>query len=201
MSNSFTNFKVDTAGLKFQFNNNERQSSLKLTIPKVFKDGKGAPAVYYIRLYPKEAFDSNDNPNTITFISYYAYATYIYKIFGTSEEPEIITTTIENFPEDKPYIVTIVAVTTEEEKEEIFAYPPIIDPYKKEGQNKTEDDDKTYIIILIVSISLVVIILGIIAYFIMRMMKQKKSLEEEISKANRLVSSFSVGPNQEPSIE
>ena len=201
VSNSFTNFKVDTAGLQFQFNNNERQSSLKLTIPKVFKDGKGAPAVYYIRLYPKEAFDSNDNPNTITFISYYAYATYIYKIFGTSEEPEIITTTIENFPEDKPYIVTIVAVTTEEEKEEIFAYPPIIDPYKKEGQNKTEDDDKTYIIILIVSISLVVIILGIIAYFIMRMMKQKKSLEEEISKANRLVSSFSVGPNQEPSIE
>ena len=202
---NFTNYFLKSSKVEYKFNYNESQSTLDLKIPKVFNTkGGAAPAVYNIRLYPKSAFDTNDNINTISFISYYAFSTYIYKIFGTSEESETdtIETTLENFPEDKAYIVSIVVVTSDEEKEEIFAYEPIVDPYQKEEKEKEEEEDenKTYVIILIVVASVICIGLGILGYFIYRMMKQKKSLEEKINEQEKLVSSFSVGPNQDPNM-
>lgn len=198
--NYFTNYILNSNKVENSFIHDESQSSLNLKIPKVLSriDSKAVPAVYYIRLYPKEAFDSNDDPNTICFISYYAFATYIYKISEDDEnvDNEPINTKIENFPEDKAYIVSIIAVTSDEEKEEIFSYEPIVDPYNIE--KKEEKNKKTYIIALSVSIAVVCIIIAVVIYFIVRMMKKRKSLEEEISKTEKLVSSYSIGPDQEP---
>ena len=198
--NYFTNYILNSNKVENSFIHDQSQSSLNLKIPKVLSriDSKAVPAVYYIRLYPKEAFDSNDDPNTICFISYYAFATYIYKISEDDEnvDNEPINTKIANFPEDKAYIVSIIAVTSDEEKEEIFSYEPIVDPYNIE--KKEEKNKKTYIIALSVSIVVVCIIIAVVIYFIVRMMKKRKSLEEEISKTEKLVSSYSIGPDQEP---
>ena len=196
--NYFTNYILNSNKVEYKFNHDQSQSWLDLKIPKVLSriDSKAVPAVYYIRLYPKDAFDSKDDPNTICFISYYAFATYIYKISeGDDVDNEPINTKISNFPEDKAYIVSIIVVTSDEEKEEIFAYEPIVDPYNYE---KEEERDKTYIIILSVSIAVVFIVIVIVIYFIVRMMKKRKTLEEEISRTSKLVSSYSIGPNQEP---
>ena len=199
--NDFNNYILNSDKIEYIFNSDDSQSSLDLKIPKILDklSSKAAPAVYNIRIYPKENFDSNDDPNTITFISYYAFATYIYKISEDDENTNIepINITIANFPQDKAYIISIIAVTSEEEKEEIFSYEPIVDPYKREKKEEEEKEDKTYIIILSLSIVVALIVLGVIIYLIIRMMRQKKTLDEEISRASKLVTSYSITSNQE----
>ena len=195
--NDFINYNINSNKVESKFTYKQSQSTLDLKIPKILnkEKTKAVPATYYIRIYPKTAFDSKDNVNTISFISYYAFSTYIYKIFEDKNDSknETINTTIENFPEDKAYIVSIIGVTSDENNEEIFAYEPIVDPYGIDKKQE-EDNDHTYTIVLVISIVVVCIILAAIIYFVIRLMKRKQSLDDEIMRASRLVNSCAEEP-------
>ena len=121
IKNEFANFILNSNTVEYKVINENSQISLDLKIPKIYNklNSKAASAVYNIRIYPKSAFDSNDDPTTITFISYYAFATYIYKISENDEnsDDEPINFSIPNFPQDKAYIISIIAVTSEEKKD------------------------------------------------------------------------------------
>ena len=198
--NSFNEYNLQSNKIKYQFNYEKAKSNLELEIPKILnKEGKKAvPATYNIRLFSEKTFDKDDNKNTISFISYYPFATYIYKILGTSDDDKTnsIKTKIENYPEDKPYIVSVIAVTNEKEKEEIFAYDEVNDPYEE------PEKKKSYVVFFITSIIVVVILLFIFTIIIYRMVKQKRHLDEEILRVSKITSaSSSFGQNKDPTNE
>ena len=198
--NSFNNYNLQSNKVKYHFYFEKEKSNLELEIPKILnKEGtKAVPATYNIRLYPKNTFDKDDYKNTISFISYYPFSSYIYKILGNDDDDDKnpIKTKIENYPEDKPYIVSIIAITNEEEKEEIFAYEEVDDPYVE------PEDKKSYIEFLVVAIIVVVILLIVFTIVIYRMVRQKRHLDQEILRVSKITSSASsFGQNKDPTNE
>jgi len=185
INSDFTNYILNSDKVEYKCNTAESGTSLDLKIPKVLNKEKtqAIPATYYIRLYPNSTYDSNNNIKTITFISYYAYATYIYKISGNDEDKKIdqINIKIDKFPEDQPYIVSIIAVTSDEENEEIFAYEPIVNPYVKVEKEEPKGSN-TLTIVLIIVIVIIVIALGVAGYFIIRLLMKRKNIDDELSK-------------------
>ena len=156
------------------------------------------PATYNIRLYPQNTLEADEDINTISFISYYPFSTYIYKIYGDEKDGNTnpIETKIENFPEDKPYLVSIIGITNEEEKEEFYSYDTINDPY-----NPYDDDENgnSFPAFLIIAIIIFVILLFIFSVVIYRMIKQKKLLESEILKVSSISSrESSFAQNKDP---
>ena len=201
-TNSFKNYNLSSNKIHYKFNFDKTQSNLELEIPKILnKEGKKAvPATYSIRLFPENSFQKDENKDTISFISYYPFSTYIYKVFGNKDDGNInpIKTIIENYPEDKPYLVSVIAKTNEEEKEELFAYEQVDDPYIEPD----EKNDKSYTAFLIVAIIVVVCLLFIFTVVIYRMVKQKKRLEAEILRVSKITSSSSsFGQNRDPTNE
>ena len=176
---SFTNYKLDNDKVYSYSNRTDDGISLNLKIHKIFSNiaNKEISAHYYIRLYANSTLAPNDNLKTIAFIPYYDYATYIYKTHGNDSENKYFNYTINKFPEDQVYIVSIIAVT--DENEEIFAYEPIVNPLSKEQEIKKEDN-KWKIALLIVGIVVGVILMGIAIYFFVKMMKKKKELDAEL---------------------
>ena len=200
--NSFNNYNLESNKIKYKFNSYKSKSSLELEIPKILnKEGtKAVPATYNIRLYPENSFEKDEDKSTISFISYYPFATYIYKELGNSEDENIIPIKyiIENYPEDKPYIVSVIAVTNEEEKEEIFAYEDVDDPYIE----PEEKESHSYTAFLIVGAIVLVILSFIFTIVIYRMIKQKKHLEAEILRVSKITSAASsFGQNKDPANE
>ena len=182
---NFDNYILENDTVDSNPDNSKNPRSLNLTIPKILSKltGKAVAADYYIRLYAKSTLDSNYNKlQTISFISYYDYATYIYKIEGEDNDTEPFNYIIKNFPEDQAYIVSIIAVTSDENNEEIFAYQPIVDPFPKEAKVEEKENNTWKIVLLSVGICLGAILLGIAIYFFVRMMKKKKELDDELSK-------------------
>ena len=181
--NNFSNYKLKDNNVSSDYN--ETQSSVVLKIPTVLEGNepneRAAPGVYYIRIYPESALDTNDSLTTISFISYYAYATYKYTINKSETNIESFSYTINNFPEDQTYIVSIIAVIKNGENEEIFAYNQII-LTKKQTKEEEVKKNKTPIIVLSICISIGVILLGIAIYFFVRMFKKNKQLDDELSK-------------------
>ena len=201
-TNSFKNYNLESNKIKYKFNSDKSQSSLELEIPKILNSEKtkAVPATYNIRLYPENSFENDEDKSTISFISYYPFATYIYKIFGNDEDGKTspIKTKIENYPEDKPYIVSVIAVTNEEEKEEIFSYEGVDDPYIE----PEDDDSHSYTAFLVVGIIILVILVFVFTVVIYRMVKQKKHLEAEILRVSKITSgASSFGQNKDPANE
>ena len=201
-TNSFKNYELESNKIKYKFNSDKSQSSLELEIPKILNSEKtkAVPATYNIRLYPENSFENDEDKSTISFISYYPFATYIYKIFGNDDDGKTspIKTKIENYPEDKPYIVSVIAVTNEEEKEEIFSYEGVDDPYIE----PEDDDSHSYTAFLVVGIIVLVILVFIFTVVIYRMVKQKKHLEAEILRVSKITSgASSFGQNKDPANE
>ena len=201
--NDFNNYYIESNEVKYKFNYGKAKSSLELIIPKILnKEGtKAVPSTYNIRIFSVDSFEKDDDKNTISFISYYPFSTYIYKIFGNNNEEQNINpikTTIDNYPEDKAYFISITATTNEEEKQEIFAYEKIDDPYNE--QDKEEEHSYTvFLVVAIIVIITLIIIFGIIIY---RMVKQKKHLESEILRVSKMTSnSSSFGQNKDPTNE
>ena len=199
-TNSFTNYILPSTKINYNFNYNKEKSNLELEIPKILnKEGtKAVPATYNIRLYPKNTLEADEDINTISFISYYPFSTYIYKIYGDEKDGNTnpIETKIENFPEDKPYLVSIIGITNEEEKEEFYSYDTINDPY-----NPYDDDENgnSFPAFLIIAIIIFVILLFIFSVVIYRMIKQKKLLESEILKVSSISSrESSFAQNKDP---
>ena len=199
--NDFTNYNLDSNKVTLTWNKTESGNQLNITIPKILnkEKTKAAPAMYFTRIYPKEVFDSKDRLSTISFISYYAFSTYMYRIFGNEEDSNVepILITLNDYPGDKEYVITIIGVTNDEDKEEIFAYQ-IYDEHKQDEDKKEIEEDNSYTAILVVSFVIVCIIIAIFVYFIIRMLKQKKSLEEEINRASKVVKSYEIEPDEEP---
>lgn len=207
-TNSFTNYNLPSNKIEYKFNYNKEKSTLELEIPKILnKEGtKAVSATYNIRLYPENSFEKDEDINTISFISYYPFSSYIYKIFGNEEDENTnpIQIKIENYPEDKPYIISIISVTNEEEKEEIFAFEQVSDPYIEPDKNDEDEEKESYTVFLIVSIFVVIILITVFIIVIYRMVKQKKHLESEILRVSKMTSSASsssVGQNKDPSNE
>jgi hypothetical protein len=201
-TNSFTNYKLPNSQIEYVFDYNKEKSNLELEIPKILnKEGtKAVPTTYNIRIYPEDSFEKDEDINTISFISYYPFSTYIYKILGNEKDgnKDNIKIKIENYPEDKPYLISVIGVTNEEEKEEIFAYNIINDPYMEPDN----DDENSYTVFLIIAIIVFVILLCIFTVVIYRMIKQKKYLETEILRISRISSiSSSSGQNKDPTTE
>lgn len=184
--NDFNIYNLDSSKVEFISNYNKSQSSLELKIPKILNrdKSKAVPANYYIRIYPRTTFDPKEDPNTISFISYYPFATYIYKILEDDEDDlniNPITRKIENIPDDKAYIISIIGVANSDDNEEIYSYETIIDPFNKDIK-KGSDEKNYYFIPLGISIAVVCVLLAGTIYFVIRMNKKKKDLEEEIAK-------------------
>ena len=106
----FTNYILENNNVSSEYE--ENQNSVVLNIPKVlYQNGSktiAAPGVYYIRLYPNLTLDTKDNLSTISFISYYAYGTYNYTIYENETNTDNISYTLNNFPKDQDYIVSII---------------------------------------------------------------------------------------------
>ena len=185
-------------------NHDNSKSSLELKIPKILnKEGnKAVPATYNIRLFSVNSFQKDDDKNTISFIPYFPFAVYIYKILGNNkgdQNTDPITTIIDNYPEDKTYFISIIATTNEEEKQEIFAYEKIDDPYKEQDKEVT---NSSYTAFLFVSIIVVIVLIVIFAIVIYRMVQKKKHLESEILRVSKMTSnSSSFGKNKDPTNE
>ena len=198
-TNSFNNYILQSNKIKYQFKYEKKKSNLELEIPKILnKEGiKAVPATYNIRIYPENTFDKDDNKDTISFISYYPFSSYIYKVLGNNDDnTNPIKTRIDNYPEDKPYVISVIAVTNEEEKEELFAYEQVDDPYVE------PEDTRNYTSFLVVSIIVVVILLFIFTIVIYRMVKQKRHLDEEILRVSKITSNASsFGQNKDPTNE
>ena len=92
-----------------------------------------------------------------------------------------ITRKIENIPDDKAYIISIIGVANSDDNEEIYSYETIIDPFNKDIK-KGSDEKNYYFIPLGISIAVVCVLLAGTIYFVIRMNKKKKDLEEEIAK-------------------
>ena len=199
--NDFTNYNLESNKVTLNWDKTESGNLLKITIPKILnkEKTKAAPAMYFTRIYPKEVFDSKDNLSTISFISYYAFSTYMYRIFGDEEDWDVepIQITLNDYPGDKEYVITIIGVTNDEDKEEIFAYQIHEEPKQDEEGKKEVEEDNSYTAILVVSIVIVCLVIAVFAYFLIRMLKQKKSLEEEINRASKVVKSYDNVPDEE----
>ena len=182
--NDFTNYKIHNDTVAFTPNYSESQNSLNLEIPKLFsvKSDKPTSAIYNIRLYAKSALTPNDSLTTISFISYFAYATYIRKIVGDNSDTKSFNFTINNFPEDQPYIVSIIAITLSTDNEEIFAFKEIDNPFQKEQKPEEKSKNTLFIVLLSVGIFVFAVSSGIAIYFFVRMLKKKKQLDDELSK-------------------
>ena len=179
----FTNYILENNNVSSEYE--ENQNSVVLNIPKVlYQNGSktiAAPGVYYIRLYPNLTLDTKDNLSTISFISYYAYGTYNYTIYENETNTDNISYTLNNFPKDQDYIVSIIAVIKNGTNEEIFAYNQINNPVGKQTKEE-EKKNKTNIILLGVFLGIGAILVGIAIYFFVRMFKKKKQLDDELSK-------------------
>jgi hypothetical protein len=182
-NSNFANYSLDDDTVKPININDKKQSSAILTIPKVLSEDKSKPmpGVYYIRLYANSTFDPKDYLQTISFISYFAYATYIYNITEEDKNCEPFNYTIKNFPEDQVYRISILAVIRDGDNEEIFAYKPVIDIPKSEPNAEGKGNNNLLTILLSVGLSVGAILLGIAIYFIVRMLKKKKQLDKELS--------------------
>ena len=200
--NSFNDYILPNNKLEYKFHNHKNGSSLDLNISKILnKEGtKAVPATYNIRLFLQNSFEKSDDKNTISFISYYPFGTYIFKIYGNEEDINTndIKLRIENFPENKAYIVSVIAITDEQEKNEIFAYEEVNDPYI--GPDLDENSYTAFLIFIIIVVLVLFIIFIIVIY---RMVKQKKHLEEEINRVSKIHSqaSSSFGQNKDPANE
>ena len=202
--NNFEKFSLKSNNVEYSFENDKENNVLKLEFPKILnkEENKAVAATYTIRIIPKSEYDPNDMLNTISFISYYPYATYIYKIFGNEEDEKVenIIKYIENFPTNVPYIVTIIGVT--ENDEEIFAYKEIVDPYKKpDNESESNGGYQGFVIGIIVVIIILAVVFG---YILFKMCQRKMQLDKEIRNVSGQlgnVSRFSGGENVDPTNE
>ena len=182
--NNFINYILPDDTVTYTPIFTESKNSLNLTIPKILFKGRNTsvPAIYSIRLYANSTLVPKDNLTTISFISHYAYATYIYKVIGNDNDTNSSNYIINNFPKDQSYIVSILAITDTEEKKEIFAFKQIENPFGKQPIVEEKKKNSLFIILFAVGIPVIAISSAIAIYFFIRMLKKKKQLDDELSK-------------------
>lgn len=192
-SNKINNFKehiIKSDEIKYNYNKDKKE--LSLSIPKILNinETKAEEARYSIRLFSKYSFKDDETPNSIAFVSYNDYSTYIYYVNSDNNGINNLEMTIKDFPISGPYYVSVLGTTIN--NEEIFSYKQIIIENKNEKNNKADTEDNRmkpifYIIIIILSIIGIIIII-VFTYKFIKLKKQKLDLSEQVKRISMTLS-------------
>ena len=174
--NNFTEHVLLSDEIKY--NHNIKNEELKLSIPKILNinQSNAENARYTVRLFYKDIFKKNEKANSIAFIPYYPYSTYIYDVSVDENSINNLEITLKEFPSSEPFIVSVIAVT--KTNEEIFAYKQInieVEEIIKEKENNT-----FLWVIAILLIIIVIVLIALFVYFFIKMRKQQLDLMQQV---------------------
>ena len=179
--NNFKEHIIKSDEIKYNYNRDKGEVSL--SIPKILNinETKAEEAKYSIRVFSKYAFKDDETTNSISFISYDDYSTYLYYVKSDNNGIDNIEMTIKEFPKSEPYYISVIGITTN--NEEIFSYKQIIIENKNEKKNVDDDSNKSGALFYIIIILLIVVLVGITIFFMYKfylLNKQKADLSEEV---------------------
>ena len=114
-SNKINNFKeyiIKSDEIKYNYNKDKKE--LSLSIPKILNinETKAEEARYSMRLFSKYSFKDDETPNSIAFVSYNDYSTYIYYVNSDNNGINNLEMTIKDFPISGPYYVSVLGTIT-----------------------------------------------------------------------------------------